>query len=90
MTYFTFQRVVTFIFGVGILLISYFTVQNDNLIIKYILTTFIFGYGVYIVIAALLPYKKSTQNISDEVLGQLFSRIVFELPLRVIVNFFTH
>ncbi|MCO4844737.1 MAG: hypothetical protein KC427_01810 [Sulfurovum sp.] len=90
MRYFTFQRIITFLFGVLALFICYFTVQSDNPVIRYGLTTFIFLYGVYVIIASVIPDKKATQKISDNVLGELFYRIVFEIPFRVIINLFTH
>ena len=90
MSYFTFQRIITFLFGIVVLVISYFIFQSDNPFIQYIITTLVFGYGVYIIIAAVLPSKKTTQNISDGVLDEVFYRVVFEIPFRVIINLFSH
>jgi len=89
-TYFTFQRIITFLFGIVVLGISYFAFKSDNPFIQYFITTLIFGYGVYIIIAAVLPSKKTTQKISDGVLDEVFYRVVFEIPFRVIVNLFSH
>ena len=38
------------------------------------------AFGVYVVIASLIPYKKATEEISDEVLG----KVLIELPIRLL------
>lgn len=36
-------------------------------------------FGLYIIIASLIPYKNTTESVSDEVLG----RVLIEIPIRV-------
>lgn len=40
------------------------------------------AFGAYIIIASLIPYKKTTQEISDEILG----RVLIEMPIRLIIR----
>jgi len=39
-------------------------------------------FGIYVIIASLVPYKKTTEEISDEILG----RVLIELPIRLIIR----
>ncbi|MCP4489406.1 MAG: hypothetical protein GY820_19155 [Gammaproteobacteria bacterium] len=38
------------------------------------------AFGVYVVMASIIPYKKTTEEIGDEV----FYRVLIELPIRLI------
>lgn len=38
------------------------------------------AFGGYIIIASLIPYKKTTQNVSDEILA----RVLIEMPTRLV------
>jgi len=80
--YFSFQRIVTFITGLLFAslgaLIWIKTDSTGIIIVGALLSTF----GVYIIIASLVPYKKTTQEISDEILG----RVLIEMPLRIVMR----
>ncbi len=52
--------------------------------VSYAFASTLLPFGVYVVIASLVPYKDATEKISNEILG----RVLIELPLKLLFRFF--
>ena len=77
------QRVVTFVTGLllsGLGVVIWFS-ASEFASIAFALTLLVFG--GYVVIASLVPYKNTTEQISDEILG----RVLIELPIKLFLRF---
>ncbi len=51
---------------------------------SYAFASTLLAFGVYVVIASLVPYKDATEQISNEILV----RVLIELPLKLLFRFF--
>ncbi len=93
MTYFTIQRIATFLTGIGILYLAYLTYQSTTPLVEYALFAMLLLLGIYIVIASLIPYKNTTKNVSEivfEGLAQFFVEYLFEYLIVIPIRFFLH
>ena len=92
MTYFTLQRIITFIVGIGILYLTFLMFNMHSIVMQVI--GVLFGLiGIYIVIASLIPYKNTTKGVAEIVfdgLINLFLEILIKGLFRFIVKLFEH
>ena len=93
MKYITFQRIITLLVGIGLLYFSKYLYYKSNQIFVFIAFILIFVLGLYIVIASLIPYKKTTKGVSNIVLEGLLQFIMeylITIPIKIIIHLFTH
>ena len=72
------QRIITFFIGTFIVLISLKVYSNENILSA----IFLFIFGLYIVIASLIPHQTVVDDVSVEPMWYL----LVTLPLRIIVK----
>ena len=80
MTYFTFQRIITFIVGIFILYLANLAFNVPSPIFKYGLALIAALIGIYIVIASLIPYKNTTKGVFEIVLEGFINFIIELIP----------
>ena len=83
MSYFTFQRIITFLTGVFILYLANLAFKEPSTIFKYVLGPIATLIGIYIVIASLIPYKNTTKGVF-EIVMEAFINFIIELIPRFI------
>ncbi len=76
------ERTVTFIVGILFIGLGLFLWPNEVLVFWMIISILCLLIGIYFMIAALVPHKRTVQDVSDETLSYL----LIELPLRLIVR----
>ena len=80
---FPIQRTITFLVGVFCLwVVAMFWESDSSNLLATILMIAFAVFGAYALIASLIPYKRHTQDIANEFLGQVF----IELPIRILVR----
>jgi hypothetical protein len=81
--YFSIQRIIAFLVGVFLISLAVISWFNSTNSIGLLLAAFgLGGFGLYVVVASLVPYKNPTEEIANEVLGKIF----IEIPIRFVLN----
>ncbi len=85
--YFSIQRVVAFLIGVGLSWLSVIFLLGSDGRFGSIASFGLIGlFGLYVIIASLVPYRATTETIADEVIWRIFIELPFRLILRVIAK----
>ncbi len=79
--YFTIQRAITFFVGLSLVGIAILFWANREGSLGWMIGSVVLGLvGLYVVIASLIPYRKTTEDIADEVMG----RVLIEIPIKLV------
>ena len=96
MRYFTFQRILTFLTGIAFLYISVLSYASSNSFIHYGITIFLVILAIYIIIASLIPYKRTSKGVAEIVLEMLIQFMIEFIPsliytiIKTIAHLFSH
>lgn len=100
MSYFTVNRIITFFAGISLLYGANKIFESAQ---DYVYVNILYGFsilllllGMYVVVASLIPYRKTTNTVSEivlEGLAHIIIELIFKGLIRMfvgLISFFTH
>lgn len=92
MNYFTIQRILTFLAGIALLYLSGLNYMSKKPLIHYGVALFLAMIGLVVIVAALVPHKRTTKEVAElvlEIIVHLFADLIPNLLLKM-VRFIAH